>query len=69
MAEATVPAFEAMPDEVRNRKFNNLFTKVTSQEVGGLSFSEMYNALQEAEVGAYKERKGYPYIFTAGYKK
>ena len=69
MAEATVPAFEAMPDEVRNRKFNNLFTKVTSQEVGGLSFSEMYNALQEAEVGAYKERKGYPYIFTAGSKK
>ena len=69
MAEVTVPAFEAMPDEVRNRKFNNLFTKVTSQEVGGLSFSEMYNALQEAEVGAYKERKGYPYIFTAGSKK
>jgi|TARA_R100000479_G_scaffold176207_1_gene129606 hypothetical protein len=69
MAEATVSAFEAMPDEARNKKFNNFLAKVTSQEVGGRSFSDMYNALQEAEVGAYKERKGYPYIFTAGSKK
>ena len=69
MAEENIPNFLGMSDTVRTRKYNNLYNSLASQTVGDRSFADMYRALQEAEVGAYKEKTGWPYIFTGASRK
>jgi len=69
MAEEQAPNFQGMPQSVRTKKYNKLYDTLTSQTVGDRSFADMYSALQEAEVGAYKEKTGWPYIFTGASKK
>ena len=69
MAEEQAPNFSGMSDTVRTRKYNNLYNSLASQTVGDRSFADMYRALQEAEVGAYKEKTGWPYIFTGASRK
>ena len=60
MAEQTTPSFLGQPKEVRDRKYNNLFSDLTSQTVGGRSFSEISKAIQDAEVGGDKNAPGWP---------
>jgi hypothetical protein len=69
MAEEQAPNFQGMPQSVGTKKYNKLYDTLTSQTVGDRSFADMYSALQEAEVGAYKEKTGWPYIFTGASKK
>ena len=69
MAEEQAPNFQGMPQSARTKKYNKLYDTLTSQTVGDRSFTDMYGALQEGEVGAYKEKTGWPYIFTGASKK
>jgi len=69
MAEQTTPSFLGQPKEVRDRKYNNLFSDLTSQTVGGRSFSEISKAIEDAEVGGDKNASGWPYIFTKSGRK
>ena len=69
MAEEQAPNFQDMPATARAKKYNQLYDTLTSQTVGDKSFADMYGALQEAEVGAYKEKTGWPYIFTGASRK
>ena len=69
MAEEQAPNFQGMPQSARTKKYNKLYDTLTSQTVGDRSFADMYGALQEAEVGAYKEKTGWPYIFTGASRK
>ena len=64
MAEETTPSFLGQPEEVTNRKYKNLLSDLTSQTVGGRSFSEISKAIEDAEVGGDKNAAGWPYIFT-----
>ena len=64
MAEEKTPSFLGQPEEVTDRKYNNLLSDLTSQTVGGRSFSEISKAIQDAEVGGDKNAAGWPYIFT-----
>ena len=64
MAEETTPSFLGQTEEVTNRKYKNLFSDLTSQTVGGRSFSEISKAIEAAEVGGDKNAAGWPYIFT-----
>ena len=64
MAEEPTPSFLGQPDEVRNKKYDNLLSDLTSQTVGGYSFSNISDAIKEAEVGGDKNATGWPYIFT-----
>ena len=64
MAEEPIPSFLGQPDEVRNKKYDNLLSDLTSQTVGGYSFSNISDAIKEAEVGGDKNATGWPYIFT-----
>ena len=64
MAEEKTASFLAQPDEARDRKYNNLLSGLTSQTVGGRSFSDIFKAIEDAEVGGDKNAAGWPYIFT-----
>ena len=64
MAEEKTPSFLGQPKEVTDRKYNNLLSGLTSQTVGGRSFSEIFKAIEDAEVGGDKNAAGWPYIFT-----
>ena len=64
MAEEKTASFLGQPDEARDRKYNNLLSGLTSQTVGGRSFSDIFKAIEDAEVGGDKNAAGWPYIFT-----
>ena len=64
MAEEKTPSFIGQPKEVTDRKYNNLLSALTSQTVGGHSFSDISKAIEDAEVGGDKNAAGWPYIFT-----
>ena len=64
MAEEKTASFLGQPDEARDRKYNNLLSGLTSQTVGGRSFSDIFKAIEDAEVGGDKNAPGWPYIFT-----
>ena len=66
MAEEKTASFLGQPDEARDRKYNNLLSGLTSQTVGGRSFSDIFKAIEDAEVGGDKNLQvlGWPYIFT-----
>jgi hypothetical protein len=56
-------------EQTPTKNYNQLYDSLTSQTVGDRSFADMYGALQEAEVGAYKDKTGWPYIFTGASRK
>ena len=53
MAEEKTASFLGQPDEARDRKYNNLLSGLTSQ-TGGRSFSDIFKAIEDAEVGGDK---------------
>ena len=69
MAEEKTPSFLGQPEEVTDRKYNNLLSDLTSQTVGGRSFSDISKAIEDAEVGGDKNAPGWPYIFTKSGRK
>ena len=69
MAEEKTSSFMKQPAKVRDTKYNNLVSSLTSQTVGGRSFSDISKAIQDAEVGGDKNTPGWPYIFTKSGRK
>lgn len=67
MAETLVPKPVSKP--TGEDLYNAMYAKLTNEGVGGRTYDELYNSVQEAETGAYKKTQGYPFIFTAGDKK